>query len=74
MADWVPPRLLPAREIPTEGVFLIGTNEGTSFKDGAVNIGKTGTNSFISCPKMLIDTSTLIPNGIAISENFLDIV
>ena len=42
----------------------------TSFLDGAVNIGKTGTNSFISCPRILIDTGALIDNGIAISEDF----
>ena len=42
----------------------------TSFLDGVVNIGKTGTNSFISCPRILIDTGALIDNGIAISEDF----
>ena len=44
--------------------------EVTSFLDGAVNIGETGTNSFISCPRILIDTGALLDNGIAISETF----
>ena len=51
-------------------MFSVNAHEVTSFLDGAVNIGKTGINSFISCPKILIDTGALLDDGIAISENF----
>ena len=51
-------------------LFSFTNTEVTSFLDGAVNIGKTGTNSFIACPRILIDTGALIDNGIAISEDF----
>ena len=51
-------------------LFSFTNTEVTSFLDGAVNIGKTGTNSFIPCPRILIDTGALIDNGIAISEDF----
>ena len=42
----------------------------TSFMDGAVSVGHAGTNSFIDCPRILIDTGALVPFGIAISEQF----
>ena len=51
-------------------LFSFTNTAVTSFLDGAVNIGKTGTNSFIPCPRILIDTGALIDNGIAISEDF----
>ena len=51
-------------------LFSFTNTEVTSFLNGAVNIGNTGTNSFISCPRILIDTGALIDNGIAISEDF----
>ena len=59
-----------SQEIPTKGVFSVGANEGTSFLDGTVNIGRTGTNNFIYCPKMLNNTGAIIEHGCAISENF----
>ena len=42
----------------------------TSFLDGTVNIGQTGNNSFVYCPRILIDTGALVPSGIAISDVF----
>ena len=53
---------------PATGVFSV-SNNGTSFVDGEVSIGRTGTNQFIKC-KLLIDTGALVPSGIAISEDF----
>ena len=44
-----------SQEISTKGVFSVCATEVTSFLDGVVNIGKTGT---------------LLENGIAISEDF----
>jgi len=55
---------------PTTGVFSVYNSEGTSFLDGAVNIGQIGNNSFINC-KPLIDPGALVPLGIAISEEFV---
>jgi len=42
----------------------------TSFLDGTVNIIQTGGNSFVYCPRILIDTGALVPSGIAISDVF----
>ena len=36
----------------------------------AVSVGHAGTNSFIDCPRILIDTGALVLFGIAISEQF----
>ena len=42
----------------------------TSFLDRTVNIGQTGNNSFVYCPRILIDTGALVPFGIAIYDVF----
>ena len=71
---WGPARATVSKERPKGDLFAVTNTEVTSFLDGAVNIGKTGTNSFISCPRILIDTGALLDNRIAISEIFLSIV
>ena len=51
-------------------VFTCSGDAATSFLDGTVNIGQTGNNSFVHCPRILIDTGVLVPSGIAISDVF----
>ena len=36
------------------------TKAATSFLDGVVNIGLIGKNRFFQCPKILLDTGTLV--------------
>ena len=45
-------------------------SSATSFLDGTLNISHTGTNRFVNCPKILVDTGALVPSGIAISDKF----
>ena len=54
-----------------ESIFTCSPGSAaTSFLDGVVNIGQTGSNSFVYCPRILIDTGVLLPSGIAISDDF----
>ena len=59
---------------PGEGSSSVFTcrpgDAATSFLDGRVNIGQTGSTSFVYCPRILIDTGALVPSGIAISYVF----
>ena len=45
-------------------------SSATSFLDGTLNISHTGTNRFVNCPKILVDTGALVPSEIAISDKF----
>ena len=58
---------------PATGVFSVYIFQGNSFLDGVVNIGQTSNNRFIKC-KLLINTGALVPSGIAILEDFLEVI
>ena len=60
-------------KVENHGVFSCAPahSSATSFLAGTLNISYTGTNRFVNCPKILVDTGSLVPSGIAISDKFV---